>query len=42
MLKNFDEVQERVRSIREPYIVSVAAAEDRELLLAVKAAAKAR
>ena len=39
MLKNFDEVQERVRSIREPYIVSVAAAEDRELLLAVKAAA---
>ena len=40
MLKNFDEVQERVRSIREPYIVSVAAAEDRELLLAVKAAAE--
>lgn len=40
MLKNFDEVQERVRSIREPYIVSVAAAEDRELLLAVKTAAE--
>ena len=39
MLKNFDEVQERVRSIREPYIVSVAAAEDKELLLAVKTAA---
>lgn len=40
MLKNFDEVQERVRSIREPYIVSVAAAEDKELLLAVKTAAE--
>ena len=33
MLKNFDEVQ-------EPYIVSVAAAEDKELLLAVKTAAE--
>ena len=40
MLNNFDEVQERVRSIREPYIVSVAAAEDKELLLAVKTAAE--
>ena len=40
MLKNFDEAQERVRSIREPYIVSVAAAEDKELLLAVKTAAE--
>lgn len=38
MLKNFDEVLEKVRSI-EPFTVSVAAAEDRELLLAVKAAA---
>ena len=38
MLKNFDEVLEKVRSI-EPFTVSVAAAEDKELLLAVKAAA---
>ena len=38
MLKNFDEVLEKVRSI-EPFTVSVAAAEDRALLLAVKAAA---
>ena len=40
MLKNFDEVLERVRSIREPYIVSVAAAADEELLRAVKLAAE--
>ena len=38
MVKNFDEVMEQVRSI-EPFTVSVAAAEDRELLLAVKTAA---
>ncbi|WP_297717133.1 phosphate acyltransferase [Intestinimonas sp.] len=38
MLKNFDEVLEKVRSI-EPFTVSVAAAEDEELLRAVKAAA---
>lgn len=39
MLKNFDEVIERVKSIREPFTVSVAAAEDEELLRAVKTAA---
>lgn len=39
MLKNFDEVLEKVRSI-EPFTVSVAAAEDKELLLAVKTAAE--
>ena len=38
MLKNFDEVIEKVRSI-EPFTVSVAAAADKELLQAVKAAA---
>lgn len=37
MLKNFDEVLEKVCSI-EPFTVSVAAAEDRELLEAVKKA----
>ena len=38
MLKNFDEVLEKVRSI-EPFTVSVAAAADKELLQAVKTAA---
>ena len=38
MLKNFDEVIEKVRAI-EPFTVSVAAAADKELLQAVKAAA---
>lgn len=38
MLKNFDEVLEKVRSI-EPFTVSVAAAADKELLQAVKEAA---
>ena len=37
MLKNFNEVMEKVRSI-EPFTVSVAAAEDKELLQAVKTA----
>lgn len=37
MLKNFDEVLEKVRSI-EPFTVSVAAAADKELLQAVKTA----
>lgn len=37
MLKNFDEVIEKVRSI-EPFVVSVAAAADEELLEAVKKA----
>lgn len=39
MIKNFDEVQEQVRSLRDPFVVSVAAAADRELLESVKAAA---
>lgn len=39
MLKNFDEVQNQVRSIQEPFTISVAAANDSELLHAVKLAA---
>lgn len=39
MLKNFDELLDRVKSIRDPFTVSVAAAEDAELLRSVKAAA---
>ena len=37
MIKNFKELRERVKSSR-PLVVSVAAAADTELLLAVKAA----
>ena len=38
MIKNFAELQERVRS-SEPLVVSVAQAADQEVLLSVKAAA---
>lgn len=38
MIKNFEELQERVKSVR-PLVVSVAQAADQELLLSVKAAA---
>ncbi|MEM5769079.1 MAG: phosphate butyryltransferase, partial [Bacillota bacterium] len=40
MYRNFSELIEKVRSCREPFIVSVAAAEDEELLRAVKNAAE--
>ena len=41
MIKNFKELRERVKSSR-PLVVSVAAAADTELLLAVKAAVEKR